>query len=151
MAAKGNTRTKVYLAELPLVRVAPRLSFEQVQQFVDLAAPRLGLSPVRVVRSYGNRSYAFASKTQPTIGLTASGLNVATVCHELAHLVQIAEDGTDHDHRRPFRSAHVWTVRRLLGVDAAEALVNAYADAGLDIDARAMVEMGTDPNPRSTK
>jgi hypothetical protein len=94
-----------------------------------------GGPPVDVVAA---RSDARSSSTHDgdggaVIRLARGQLDMATVAHELAHVLT----GVEHGHNERFRAAHVDVVAVLAGSGAAAALAGSYRAFGLTVGVRA--------------
>lgn len=103
--------------------------------------------PVPVVvptRRDSNRSYARGrngGSARPSIHLAPGGCTVATVAHELAHvLVHVLGPPGEPHHGPAFRSADVSLVAELVGPAAADRLDSAFTAAGLPLGPRLVVE-----------
>jgi hypothetical protein len=101
------------------------------------AALQLPVPEVVATRVDSTRSYA-RCEGDPRIHLSPAGCTVATIAHELAHvLVECLATGAaggDEPHHGPaFRRADVAVAAALMGSSAADRLAGAFADAGLDL------------------
>lgn len=97
------------------------------------AALGLPVPDVLATRVDSNRSYA-RLHGPTSIHLSPNGCTVATIAHELAHvLVHGMADGDEPHHGPAFRRADVAVVAALMGTAAADRLAAAFAAAGLEL------------------
>jgi hypothetical protein len=108
----------------------------------DLPAPA-----VVATRADSHTSYA-RWEGEPTIHLSPAGCTVATLAHELAHLVaqRAAGDG-EPAHGPAFRRADVTLAAALMGGAAAARLASAFLGAGLDLGPEEPGTLPTPPHP----
>jgi hypothetical protein len=96
-------------------------------------ALELPVPAVVATRTDSDQSYTRLS-AQPSVHLSPAGCTVATIAHELAHVVAHRSAGGGEPHHGPaFRRADVTVVGELLGAAAADRLAAAFAAAGLDL------------------
>jgi hypothetical protein len=90
--------------------------------------------PVRVVaaRADARSSSARHGGQQAVIRLANDQFDLATVAHELAHVLA----GIEHGHDERFRAAHVDVVAVVAGAGPAGVLAESYRSFGLGIGAR---------------
>ncbi|MCU0259381.1 MAG: hypothetical protein MUE78_00030 [Ilumatobacteraceae bacterium] len=135
---------------------AERAAFEgtSLETVVDLASLRRsadqltaspwwprGPIPVRAARSDAGSSSARVGPAGVEVRLAAPQQTVATLAHELAHVLA----GVEHGHDAVFRRAHVDVVGALVGDEPAQWLAEAYEAFGLVVGARSW----TQPPPRA--
>ena len=95
------------------------------------AALGLPVPDVVPTRIDSSRSYA-RCEGDPSIHLSPAGCTVATLAHELAHVVALLTGAHDEpDHGPAFRRADIALAGALMGTAAAERLAVAFAGAGL--------------------
>jgi hypothetical protein len=95
---------------------------------MELPAPE-----VVATRADSAHSYA-RCEGDPTIHLSPAGCTVATIAHELAHVLAHRRTGqVEPDHGPAFRRADVAVAGVLLGATAAARLAAAFAAAGLEL------------------
>jgi hypothetical protein len=93
-----------------------------------------GGPPVDVVAARGDARSSTARHHGPAaqVRLAGSQLDVATVAHELAHVLA----GIEHGHDERFRTAHVDVVAMLSGSAPAASLASSYRAFGLELGPR---------------
>lgn len=134
MNTDTDTRSSVYRAEHRRITDAYRFSsLTAACEFANWVAPKVGLHTSIQVGPAERTSYAvwLDNGKRAAIHLTPSGTNVATILHEIAHLIADYQ-GVPCDHRRPFRDAHLRVVRTIQGHRAAEELEASYRAEGLE-------------------
>lgn len=95
------------------------------------AASGLPVPVVAATRVDSNTSYTRLGD-EPTVHLSPDGCTVATVAHELAHLLVHRAADIDEPHHGPaFRRADVTLAGALMGAAAADRLAAAFDAAGL--------------------
>ena len=132
-------RTAVYAAEIAAFEGTRFETLVPFDELVDLASivltaswwPGGEVSIVPARRNAGSSS-ANLRGDRRTIRLAAPQMTMATVVHELAHV--LAGVGSGHDAR--FRRAHVDLAGHLLGDEAATWLIDGYAAFELDLAPR---------------
>jgi hypothetical protein len=97
------------------------------------AATGLPVPDLVATRIDSSRSYARCDD-DPSIHLSPAGCTVATIAHELAHVLARRMAATDEpDHGPAFRRAEVALAGALMGSAPADRLATAFAGAGLDL------------------
>ena len=97
------------------------------------AALGLPIPEVVATRIDSNRSYARCDG-DPSIHLSPAGCTVATIAHELAHVLARRTGAVDEpDHGPAFRRSDVAVAGALMGSTVADRLSAAFAAVGLDL------------------
>lgn len=140
MTVVDRDRAQVYAAELAAfagtgfeVSVSLERLVELAERLFVAAWWPCGSIEVRVARSDARSSTTrWSAGSGPVIRLAEPQMTMATLAHELAHVLA----GSGHGHDATFRRAHVDVTRELLGVTQGEWLVEAYRTHGLGIGER---------------
>lgn len=134
-------REAVYAAEIAAFEGT---SFETVTDFDELVAVGAAVTsaswwphgPTPILRARADADSSSARRRaggETIVRLAAPQMTVATVLHELAHVLA----GVGAGHGPEFRRAHVDVVGHALGDDAVGWLLDAYASFGLEPGERA--------------
>jgi hypothetical protein len=135
-----SDRAQVYAAEFAAFEGTGYEAVVDLDRLVALAGRLFDAPwwPSGVVTVRSARSDAVSSTTRwvpgadPVIRLARPQLTMATLAHELAHVLA----GRQHGHDAVFRRAHVDISRTLLGSEPGEWLADAYRLHGLTLGPR---------------
>lgn len=140
VAGIDHDRAQVYAAELAAFAGTGFEVCVALDRLVELAG-RLFAGPwwpcgaieIRMARSDARSSVTrWVSGSGPVIRLAEPQMTMATLAHELAHVLA----GSGHGHDATFRQAHLDVVEDLFGPAQGEWLAEAYRTHGLHIGQR---------------